>query len=73
MPEDISVVGYDGIALSRLMRPEFTTYVQNANDIGKKAALKLIEIIENPKTSLPERISVKGYLQTGMTVKNINE
>lgn len=73
VPEDISVVGYDGIALSRLMRPEFTTYVQNANDIGKKAALKLIEIIENPKTSLPERISVKGYLQTGMTVKNINE
>ena len=71
IPDDISVVGYDGIALSKLMRPEFTTYVQNAFQIGQKAAEKLIEIIENPKTSLPERISVKGYLQKGMTVKNI--
>jgi Transcriptional regulators len=29
VPEDISIVGYDGIKLSRLLRPELTTYVQN--------------------------------------------
>ena len=72
MPNDISIVGYDGIKLSRLLRPEITTYVQNSIEIGKKAVQKLIEIIDNPKTSLPERISVKGGLQVGKTVSKIN-
>ena len=72
VPEDISIVGYDGIKLSRLLRPEITTYVQNSAEIGKKAVQKLIEIIDNPKTSLPERISVKGGLQVGKTVSKIN-
>lgn len=72
IPDDISVVGYDGIKLSRLLRPIVTTYVQDSTEIGKKSARKLIEIIENPKTSIAERIVVKGYLQEGKTVKNIN-
>lgn len=72
VPYDISVVGYDGIILSRLMRPIFTTYVQDAVEIGKKATDKLVEIIDNPKSSLPERISIVGKLQEGQTVKNLN-
>ncbi len=73
IPDDISVVGYDGILLSRLMRPEFTTYVQNAKEIGISAAKKVIEIIENPETSKPEILTVKGYLQKGSTVKDLNK
>ncbi len=73
IPEDISVVGYDGIKLSRLLRPIVTTYVQNSNEIGRKSVRKLIEIIENPKIALAERIVVKGYLQEGQTVKNLNK
>jgi LacI family transcriptional regulator len=69
VPDDISVVGYDGIELSRFMRPMFTTYVQDAEQIGKLAAKKLIETIANPKTTVPETISVKGHLQEGKTVK----
>jgi LacI family transcriptional regulator len=69
VPEDVSIVGYDGIELSRFMRPMFTTYVQDAEQIGKLAAQKLIETIENPKTTEPEIISVKGHLQEGKTVK----
>lgn len=72
IPEDISVVGYDGILLSRLMRPIFTTYVQDAVEIGKKSTQKLVEIIDNPKVSLPERISILGKLQEGQTVKKLN-
>lgn len=73
IPDDISVVGYDGILLSRLMRPEFTTYVQNAKEIGIRASKKVIELIENPETSKPEIITVKGYLQKGSTVKDLNK
>lgn len=71
VPEDISLVGYDGIRLSRLLRPELTTYVQNTVEIGIKAARKLVELIEYPKSALPERILVKGSLQKGKTVNNI--
>lgn len=73
IPDDISIVGYDGIKLSRLLRPIITTYVQDSIEIGKQSTKKLIEIIENPKTTLSERIVVKGCLQEGKTVKNLNE
>lgn len=71
VPDDISIVGYDGIRLSRLLRPELTTYVQNTEEIGKMAARKIVELITNPKMALPERILVQGSLQKGKTVSKI--
>lgn len=72
VPEDISVVGYDGIYLSRVLQPALTTYRQNSEEIGKMAAQKLIEMIENPKMFIPEQVLVKGQFQEGGTVKNLN-
>ena len=72
IPEDISIVGYDGIKLSRLLRPIVTTYVQNSEEIGRRSVQKLIETIENPKISISERIVVQGHLQEGQTVKDLN-
>ena len=72
IPQDISVVGYDGIKLSRLFRPVITTYVQNSTGIGIKATQKLIDLIEKPKTTINDRTLVTGSLQTGDTVKKIN-
>jgi len=72
IPDDVSVVGYDGIQLAKLSRPEFTTYEQNATEIGVLASRKVVELVENPKTALPERINVVGRLVTGQTVKKIN-
>ncbi len=73
IPEDISIVGYDGIKLSRLLRPILTTFVQDSAEIGRRSTKKLVETIENPHTVLPERIIVTGFLQEGKTVKNINK
>lgn len=73
VPEDISIVGYDGIKLSRLLRPRLTTYVQNTGDIGKYAVKKLVEIIHNNNgPSVIEHTIVRGVLQEGETVKDIN-
>lgn len=69
IPEDISAVGYDGIALARAMR--LTTYSQNTQDIGRSATEKLISLIEHPKTTPIERILVPGALLEGITVKQI--
>ena len=71
IPEDISIVGYDGIKLSRLLRPIITTYVQNSTEIGIQATKKLIGLIENPKITIVDRTLVSGRLQTGETVRRL--
>lgn len=71
IPDDISVVGYDGILLSQVLRPRLTTYRQDAVTIGTKAAEAIVEAIEFPKTHLPQQIVVTGSLWKGDTVKEI--
>ncbi len=68
VPEDISVVGYDGILLSKMLSPSLTTYHQNTEDIGRMSANKLVQIIEHPKTTLPDSTLVSGHLMKGESV-----
>ena len=72
IPEDISVVGYDGIPLSRIISPVLTTWRQNTGGLGRTAARKLIELIEHPKTAILDRMIVEGALQEGGSVKDLN-
>lgn len=71
IPDDISVVGYDGQRIARVMDPKITTYKQDTSELGRVAAKKLIEAIEQPKTALIERIVVKGELMHGKSVKRL--
>ncbi len=71
-PKDISVVGYDGIPLSQVLRPRLTTYRQDAERIGQEAARQLIEQIERPETWIPQQILTEGELLPGDTVKRID-
>lgn len=71
IPGDMSVVGYDGIPLSQILRPRLTTYRQGAAQMGTEAARLLIEQIEHPDTWLPQQVTVEGELLEGSTVRNI--
>ena len=71
VPDDISVVGYDGQRISEVIEPRLTTYKQNTEDLGRLAARKLVEAIEEPKTSLTERLVVQGELIQGRSVKRL--
>lgn len=71
IPDDISVAGYDGITLARLIEPKLTTIKQDTKAIGKLAAEKLIHLIDKPKTTLIESFVVKGELIEGETIKNL--
>jgi len=71
IPQDISVVGYDGIYLSKILRPMLTTYVQNSEEIGRLSVSELIKMIEKPLTYIPRQIIVKGELRPGQTVKQL--
>ena len=71
IPEDISVVGYDGIRLTQVLHPPLTTWRQNTQALGREAASWLIELIEHPKTTLIDRHIVSGNLQEGGSVADL--
>lgn len=72
VPEDISVAGYDGIHMAKMVSPKLTTWQQNTTELGRIAASRLIERIEHPKTTPPEHITVTGQLLEGETVKTLS-
>ena len=71
IPDDISIIGYDGVIVSQLMTPRITTLQQDSYRLGQEAAKKLIELVERPKTALLDRILIPGKLIPGESVKNI--
>lgn len=71
IPDDISVAGYDGIQMSQLLHPKIATISQDTDRIGKEAAKRLIGSIENPKTTLVERVVIEGILLPGQSVGQI--
>ncbi|SFT85871.1 LacI family transcriptional regulator [Selenomonas sp. GACV-9] len=50
VPQDISVMGYDNISLSRLVEPKLTTMDQNMFQLGSNAATLLTEKIKGGKS-----------------------
>ncbi len=73
VPEDISVIGFDGIDLGQLITPRLTTIKQDTEEMGLLAAKHLIELIENkdrPKSF--ETINVPTALIVGESTKKIN-
>ncbi|MEA4896110.1 MAG: LacI family DNA-binding transcriptional regulator [Oscillospiraceae bacterium] len=68
VPEDISVAGYDGIHMSKVLDPPLTTIHQKTGTMGSAAALQLIEMIEHPRTTLARTSVVGGELWEGQSV-----
>lgn len=68
IPDDLAVIGFDGIELGKTTTPALTTMAQPIYRLGARSAELLIQKIEDPKTalqseahdvSLVERSSVK--------------
>ena len=66
IPDDLSLIGFDGLTLSRFVSPVLTTIRQPVREIGIKA----MEIVLNPaeSDSYPEIIQIPPVLETGATV-----
>ncbi len=72
VPRDISVVGFDGIQLSQVIRPHITTYWQDMESIGRNALRLLLHEIENPDASGPrEHQLIAGKVLPGETVARV--
>lgn len=67
VPGDVSVAGFDGIAIGRLMNPSLTTVAMPDADMGVAAAAMLLDIAENASRSRHLRLGHR--LHPGETVR----
>lgn len=65
IPDQIALIGHDGLDMVKMLHPEVTTIAQPRYEIGKVAAELLINQIE--KKSAPEQIILYPKLQLGET------
>ena len=71
IPDDISIAGYDGIRIAKVLDPRIATIEQNTDKIGDLAAKKIVQLIERPKSAIAERIVVEGKLLKGDSVRKL--
>lgn len=71
VPDDISIVGYDGIRVTQMMDRKLTTYSQNADMIGEETIKLLLEAIETPEKHKPRHVFVTGSIIEGDTLKQL--
>ena len=64
VPDDISIVGFDGVGPARYAAYNVTTVRQPVHRMTQSAASMLIERIENPELS-PEKRAFSGTLIRG--------
>lgn len=72
VPEDISVVGFDGITITQLSSPKLTTIRQDTGELGVKAAEALLRQIGNPAArKLQKNIVLEPQLMVGNSCRRI--
>lgn len=69
VPEDVSVVGFDGIELARFIQPPLTTIEQPATEIAKAGVELMLRLLEDPQDC--EYMIVEGRLIEGGSVRAI--
>lgn len=65
VPEDLSLVGFDDLEVSRALVPPLTTVAQNGDLLGAEAAYRLLNLLDGVPsyevlTLLPTRLIVRG-------------
>ena len=71
--EEVSVIGYDGNPLLRMLRPNLTTILQDTSMIGVKAAELMLRLLHKEYIPPEERVRFcKGKLLEGETVARLD-
>ena len=62
VPEDMSLVGFDDIALARYVRPPLTTVANPKDQMGRAAAELLLDLLSHEAVDLPPRSPLPVHL-----------
>ena len=63
IPDDVSVVGFDDIPEAPYFEPPLTTVRQNFAALGEQSVEYLVSLIENPHTSLHQRVLYPQFVE----------
>ena len=69
VPDDVSLIGYDGLRMSRMMHPCLTTYRQDTARIAGEAFSLILDAITDPENHVARQITVPGMLIEGETLR----
>ena len=70
VPDDISVVGFDNIALSAEVVPPLTTIDPRMDEMGRLAVRRLADMVENGET-VPVKVTLPSVLVERSSVKKL--
>lgn len=70
VPDDLSIVGFDNIALSEFCDPPLTTVSQPRFDIGREGMLLLLEQMQGHNVNSGSRLLDCELIVRGSTQKN---
>ena len=62
IPQDISIIGFDDIYLSKFLKPQLTVFKVPIYDMGKIAAQILLRRIESNKNYEIKKVVIEGSL-----------
>lgn len=69
VPRDVSITGFDDIELARIVRPQITTVHVPHREMGRKAAIALIDMVE--KRSAGDAIELESTLQIRASLRDL--
>ena len=72
VPEQVSLVGYDGIRMGQMIRPRLTTYRQDTAAIAAETMRLLSGAIESPNIWYARQAVIGGKLVAGETVRDLS-
>ena len=70
-PEDISMLGFDDLILSHLVKPQMSMVVQPMKEMGERAVEVLLRKIRSKVEELPVEIIVSTKLQEGNSIARL--
>lgn len=73
-PEDISIIGFDDLIVSRVVRPKIWMAVQPMGEICSKAVEILMSAIEEKKEQVtPVKVHFGALIQEGSSIRDLEE
>ena len=71
IPDEISIIGFDNMDLSRIAQPQLTIVTQPLEQIGAQAAKLLLEHLTGGSPAAPVAVSLSTTLQEGASVRQL--
>lgn len=70
-PEDISLIGFDNLLLSQVIRPRLWVVVQPMQRMSEKAVQLLLLRMKNSEESVVQKISFSAEIQEGESIRTL--